>query len=147
MDFNQYAATGNRILKEIAEELGFNDNTDLAGRMLRAVLHTLRERLTIQESFQLMAQLPFVLKGLYVEGWKYQEKPYRIKHVGEFIKNVINEDFPAGHHDISTAKDGENAIMAVLKVLRHHISEGEVQDILATMPEELHPLWGVELKR
>lgn len=142
MDFTKYAAKGNIILDEVAEELGFEGNRDLAGRMLRAVLHTLRERLTIQQSFQLMAQLPMMIKALYVEGWKYQEKPYRIKHVGEFIKNVIHEDFPAGHHDISTAKDGENAIKAVLKVIRRHVSEGEIKDILAGLPEELHPLWG-----
>lgn len=142
MDFTQYAGKGNQIVNEVAEELGFPGNKDLAGRILRAVLHTLRERLTIQESFQLMAQLPLVLKGLYVEGWKYQEKPFRIKHIGEFVLNVIREDYPAGHHDISTVKDGENAIMAVLKVLRNHISEGEVQDILASIPSELHHLWG-----
>lgn len=142
MDFTKHAGKGNQILNEVAEELGFSGNKDLAGRILRAVLHTLRERLTIQESFQLMAQLPLVLKGLYVEGWKYQEKPYRIKHIGEFVLNVIHEDYPTGHHDISTVKDGENAIMAVLKVLRNHISAGEVQDILASIPPELHHLWG-----
>ncbi|MBL6445644.1 DUF2267 domain-containing protein [Fulvivirga sp. 29W222] len=142
MDFLKYAEKGNNILNEVAVELGFPDNKELAGRILRAVLHTLRARLTIQESFQLMAQLPLVLKGVYVEGWKYQEKPFRIKHIGEFITNVIHEDYPVGHHDIATVKDGENAIMAVLKVLRRHISEGEVQSILASIPQELHHLWG-----
>ncbi|ELR73882.1 hypothetical protein C900_00046 [Fulvivirga imtechensis AK7] len=146
MDFNKYAAKGNQILDEVAVELGFVDDRERAGRILRAVLHTLRERLTIQESFQLIAQLPFVIKALYVEGWKYQEKPFRIKHIGEFVKNVIHEDFPVGHHDISTAKDGENAIMAVLKVIKRHVSEGEIRDILATIPADLHPLWG-EVKK
>ncbi|GAA0893657.1 DUF2267 domain-containing protein [Fulvivirga kasyanovii] len=142
MDFIKHAEKGNHILNEVASELGFPGNKELAGRMLRAVLHTLRARLTIQESFQLMAQLPLVLKGLYVEGWKYQEKPFRIKHIGEFVTHVIREDYPAGHHDITTVKDGENAIMGVLKVLRSHITEGEVQSILASIPRELHHLWG-----
>lgn len=142
MDFNKYAAKGNKILDEVAIELGFPGDRDLSGRMLRAVLHTLRERLTTEESFHLIAQLPMALKAVYVDGWVYQEKPFRIKHIGEFIRNVIREDFPAGHHDISTAKDGENAIRAVLKVIRRHVSEGEIKHILASIPEELHALWG-----
>ncbi|MDX1629749.1 MAG: DUF2267 domain-containing protein [Fulvivirga sp.] len=142
MKFDQYAAKGNQIVNEIAIELGFPENKELAGRLLRATLHTLRDRLTIPMSFQLMAQLPMVLKALYVEGWKYQEKPHRIKHIGEFIREVIHEDQPAGHHDIATAKDGENAVRAVLKVLRSHISEGEVVHILKSIPPDLRKLWG-----
>jgi len=142
MNFENYAAKGNQIVNEIASELGFPENKQLAGRLLRATLHTLRDRLTIPESFQLIAQLPMVLKAVYVEGWKYHEKPNRIKHIGEFVREVIHEDQPVGHHDISTTKDGENAVRAVLKVLKSHISEGEVEDILRSIPSDLRELWG-----
>ncbi|MCX2743816.1 DUF2267 domain-containing protein [Mangrovivirga sp. M17] len=145
MNFNKYAAKGNQILHEIARELGLPENTDLSNRMLRSTLHALRDRLTVEESFHLIAQLPFVLKAMYVDGWKYSSKPQRIKTVKEFVKKVIYEDYPAGHHDIQTAKDGENAVKAVLKVLRNHISPGEFKDILLTMPEDLYPLFGREL--
>jgi uncharacterized protein (DUF2267 family) len=142
MNFNQYIEKGQLIVSEVAEELGFPEDKDLAGRILRAVLHTLRERLTIQESFQMMAQFPMMLKAIYVDGWKYREKPVKIKNIGEFVRAVIHKDFPNGHHDINTAKDGENAIMAVLKVIRNHVSEGEIRDILQTLPADLRPLWG-----
>ncbi|MBK6264382.1 DUF2267 domain-containing protein [Marivirga sp. S37H4] len=142
MKFDKYVETANKIIKEIAEELGFPEDRELAGRVLKAVLHTLRSRLTIQESFQLMAQLPMLLKAIYVDGWKYQEKPLRIKHIGEFVREVIHEDKPLGHHDISTSKDGENAIRAVFKVIRKHVSEGEINHILVNLPPDLRPLWG-----
>jgi len=144
MDFNSYAAKGNQIVNEVAAELGLSEDKDRAFRLLRATLHALRVRLTIPVSFQLMAQLPMAIKALYVEGWKYQDKPKRIKEVGEFVREVIHEDSPAGHHDISTAKDGENAVRAIFKVLKNHISEGEVKDIILTMPPELRSLWGKE---
>ncbi|WKK83325.2 DUF2267 domain-containing protein [Marivirga arenosa] len=146
MKFEKYTQTANSILKEIAEELGFPNDIDLSGRILRAVLHTLRSRLTIQESFQLMAQLPMLLKAIYVEGWKYQEKPTRIKNIGEFIREVIHEDQPLGHHDIRTVKDGENVIRTVFKVIRNHVSEGEITHIIMSMPAELRPLWGLKDK-
>jgi len=110
--------------------------------MLRAVLHTLRERLPIQESFHFMAQLPFMLKGLYADGWKFQAKPNRqIRDMRSFVRRVIVEDYPAGHHDILSVKDGENAVRAVLSVLKRHISHGESSDIASTLPDELKPLW------
>jgi uncharacterized protein (DUF2267 family) len=146
MKYKLYIEKAQIIIKEVAEELGFPDDHQRAERMLRAVLHTLRSRLTIQESFQMMAQLPMLLKALYVDGWKYQQKPSRIKRIGDFIREVVHEDFPSGHHDITTSKDGENAIRAVLKVIRRHVSEGEVQDILAIMPDDLKPLWGKPAK-
>jgi len=143
MDFNKYADKGNLMLDEVALEIGFPQNRDLAGRILRSTLHALREVITIEESFQLMAQLPFVIKAMYIEEWKINRKTEKIKHVKDFVRKVVHEDFPAGHHDFQTVKDGENAVKAVFKVLRRHVSAGEIDDILATMPKELHKLWGV----
>lgn len=144
MDFFQYAGKGNQLLDEVAEQLGFPGERDLAGRILRAVLHALRDRLPTQTSLKLLAQLPFAVKALYVDGWQYHEKPERIKRVRDFIKRVVHEDFPVSHHDFQSAKDGENAVMAVFNVLKSHISKGEIEDIIATMPPELRELWGQE---
>lgn len=141
MKYQLYAEKAQQIIKEVAEELGFPEDHELAERMLRAVLHALRSRLTIQESIQMMAQLPMLLKAIYVDGWKYKEKPERKKYIGDFVRDVIHEDFPLGHYDIRTSKDGENAIRAVLKVIRNHVSEGEIQDVMAVMPKDLQPLW------
>ncbi len=144
MNFHMYEEKANIIINELAEELGFPEDKKRALRILRAVLKVLRARLTVQESIQFIAQLPMLLKAFYVEGWKYTDKPTRMKHIGEFVKAFVHEDQPVAHHDIKTAKDGENAIRAVLKVLRNHVSEGEVSDIIKTMPADLKPLWGVQ---
>ncbi|QCK15468.1 DUF2267 domain-containing protein [Mangrovivirga cuniculi] len=144
MNFDKYASKGNRILNEIASEFGPPENSDLSARLLRSTLHTLRERLTVEESFHLLAQLPFVLKAMYVDGWKYNNKPERIKTIKDFVRKVIHEDRPVAHHDIQTAKDGENAVKAVLKILQKHVSQGEFEDILLTIPGDLHPLFGKE---
>lgn len=146
MNYKLYIEKAQLMIEEVAEELGFPEDHHLAERMLRAVLHALRSRLTIQESFQMMAQLPMLMKALYVDGWKYREKPKRIKHIGDFIREVVHEDFPLAHHDITTSKDGENVVRAVFKVLRNHISEGEINHILAVLPPELKELWGEPVK-
>ena len=142
MNFNKYAEKGNQILDEVAAQLGIESNRNLAYRITRAVLHTLRDRLPVQESFHLLAQLPFVLKALYVEGWKYHEKPNRkVKDVESFINSMITEDYPAGNHDFVSGKDGENAVRGVFIVLKKHISAGESADIGKTLPGDLKSLW------
>ncbi len=138
-----YTQTKDEIIKEVAFELGFPDKIVLSQRIVAAVLHALRSMLTRQESCELIGHLPFGLKALYIEGWKYEQKSHKIKTEADFVREVIKNDWPFGHDDFSTAKDGENATKAVFKVLRNHISEKQIQAVIFALPSELESLWEV----
>ena len=58
------------------------DTTDphLALHALRAGLHALRDRLTVEEAAQLAAQMPMTIRGLFYENWHPAGKPLRIRH-------------------------------------------------------------------
>ena len=58
----------NNWLEELKEELRLQDRQQ-AYHLLRVVLHTLRDRLTVAEAVDLGAQLPMLIRGLYYEGW------------------------------------------------------------------------------
>ena len=70
--FDHHAQRGNEFLHLLAFELGDKSNKEAAERITRAVFRSLRNLLTLEENFQLIAQLPLILKGLYVEGWAPQ---------------------------------------------------------------------------
>src|SRR5436309_348131 len=53
-------------LLDVMDELAFRDEHK-AQRILRAVLHALRDRLTVNEAVQLAAQFPALLRGFYFE--------------------------------------------------------------------------------
>ncbi len=55
-------------LKELMAELGLDD-PQFAYQVLRAVLHSMRDRLTIAETAELGAPLPLLIRGIYYEGW------------------------------------------------------------------------------
>ena len=123
-------------LKAIMEELGTEDRHK-AYLDLRAVLHALRDRLTVEEVAQLAAQLPMLVRGLYYEGWDPTGKPLKERHKEAFLAHVAEElKTPSG-----PAVDPEAATRAVFKVLSREISQGELEDVLGLLPKELRALW------
>src|SRR6266481_7334219 len=74
-----------RWLRELAVELGGVGRDD-AYDVLRGFLHTLRDRLTIDEAADLAAQLPMLIRGLYYEGWDPSRVPIKMKAV-EFLES------------------------------------------------------------
>jgi uncharacterized protein (DUF2267 family) len=134
--FEHHAAVANQVVNEMARELGCPDDKARAWRTLQAVLHALRNQLTTEESIQLIAQLPMMLKAAYVTNWRLSRKKRRIHRVEDFLSDVLAEDGQTAFHDF---RNGEISRMvgATFRVLGRHISPGEAEDILAVLPKEL----------
>jgi uncharacterized protein (DUF2267 family) len=123
-------------LKEAADELGTDDRLQ-AYRVLRAMLHAIRDRLRIDSAAELAAQLPTLGRGIYCEDWKPARTPLPIHDVGGFLGDVADAGPVVGSPDASLA------VEVVVRVLRRHVSEGEVDDVVAVLPEPLKPLISV----
>jgi uncharacterized protein (DUF2267 family) len=128
--FNKLTEPATHWLKDMMDELR-TDDRQLAWHALRAGLHALRDRLTVEEAAQLSAQLPLLVRGLYFEGWDPTGKPLRIRHGQEFLA-LIREKY-APRIDIPAS----DVIQALFRVLEKHVSLGELTDIMLTLPSEL----------
>jgi uncharacterized protein (DUF2267 family) len=120
-------------LKEIAVEIGDEDR-QYAYRALRAVLHTLRDRLTVDVAAKLAAQLPTLIRGIYYEDWDPSRTPLPIHDVEAFLDHVASEGRMVGETEASVA------VTAVARVLRAHVSPGEIDDVLAVLPDKFRAL-------
>lgn len=141
MNFEKYVEKGNLFLKELAQEIGVPDDKDRAGRILRTVLHVLRERLTVEESFDLLSQLPMCIKAVYVDGWKPKLTPDKtIRSVDDFVEAVIEHDQRAAGKDFGSREHALEMIKAVFRVVKNHVSDGEIQDIKGDLPHGLKGL-------
>ena len=120
-------------LKEIAEELGVDDR-QYAYRALRAVLHTLRDRLTVDVAAKLAAQLPTLIRGIYYEDWDPSRTPLPLYNVEAFLDHVLAEGGMAGETEASVA------VTAVARVLRAHVSPGEIDHVMAVLPDKFRVL-------
>jgi uncharacterized protein (DUF2267 family) len=121
-------------LKDLMEEMD-SDDRQRAYRVLRAVLHVLRDRLTVDEAAKLGAQLPMLVRGFYYEGWHPAGTPVKMRHRDEFLGHVRERLRDAPDMDV------ERATRAVFAVIARHVTGGEVDAIIHSMPKEVRRMW------
>ena len=121
----------NHILAQIEEAYGWpKERRNQSYAALRAVLHTLRDRLTVEQSAQFAAQLPMLIRGMYYEGWSPSRVPQKMS--GDEFRHRVREGFT---YDVAGGTDP--LVKTVVDALRPHVSAGEWAHITATMPKEL----------
>lgn len=140
LNFYKHAEKGDKFLNELTLELGNNSNISQAGRVLQAVFKTLRNHLTIEENFDLLSQLPMALKAIYINGWKPKNNQEVSRTKNGFIEEVMENEGANFTNDFPDYEDCEFAILAVFKVMRKYVSEGEFNDIEAVLPSQLKEL-------
>jgi uncharacterized protein (DUF2267 family) len=119
-------------VNELANELEWS-NQD-AFRLLRSVLHTLRDWLSPEEMADLSSQLPTLIRGIYFEGWNPAEPSWeRTKR--DFVLRVRNS------FGYEQELDVDKAIAAVFRLLDRHISHGEIVQVRNSMKKSLRHLW------
>jgi uncharacterized protein (DUF2267 family) len=111
------------------------DDRRVAYLALRATLHALRDRLTVDEVAQLGAQLPMLIRGFYYEGWDPTSKPLRIRHREQFLARITTE---LAYADDT---DPEDIARAVFTLLVQRISDGEIEDVKHVLPADIRDLW------
>ena len=125
---------------------------DLAGRhpfeveeqaysYLRAVLHTLRDRLTMEEAVHFAAHLPTLFRGVFYEGWKPTKVPNKMKSLNEFYQHVEGQF--GGGMQVRTV-DVVAATSAVLAFLEEKVDAGEMRHVKGQLPRELQGLFTSE---
>jgi uncharacterized protein (DUF2267 family) len=132
--FDSTLQTTNVWLNDIRERLGWEER-QRAYHALRAVLHALRDHLTVEQAAALAAQLPLLVRGIYFEGWHPHGKPLKERHKEEFLRR-IGRAF-ANDSDADPA----GVTRAVLGVLAKHVAPEEIEGLRNNLPSELRTLW------
>lgn len=122
-----------RWIDEVAAELG-DDDRRRAYRALKSVLHTLRDRMPVNETAQLASQLPEFLRGAFYEDWVPAHVPQRYRSREELLDRIARDAGLAGETEASYV------LTSVMSVLRRHVSAGEIQDVVAVMPADIATL-------
>jgi uncharacterized protein (DUF2267 family) len=120
-------------LKELKESGELADQA-AAYKVLRAVLHQLRDRLTVEEAADFGAQLPLMVRGLYFEHWRPHKVPRKIRSKTVFLDELSAEVLP---HTYPV----DWAVSTVFGLLARHCDPGEIDDLKGQLPDEIKELW------
>jgi uncharacterized protein (DUF2267 family) len=133
--FNGATEKANVWIKDMMAELG-TDDPRAALHALRAGLHALRDRLGVEEAADLSAQLPLVIRGLFFENWHPAGKPLRIRNPNDFLALVIENYAPR------TDFYADQIVLALFRLLRKHVTAGELGDVVMSLPQSLAEMVG-----
>lgn len=137
--FDTYINETYTWVESVANQLGVWERKDIAWKVLREVMHIIRDRITLQEVFHLSAQLPVFIRGMYFEGYSISGKPkkFHVSEIEKRLKKVLR-----GTPKITP----QDAFGAVILTLHSYISEGELDDIYDTLPGDIKDYWEESLK-
>jgi uncharacterized protein (DUF2267 family) len=121
-------------INEIERRLAW-DSKPRAFRLLKAVLHALRDHLPVNEAANLGAQLPTLIRGIYYDQWRPATTPIKDRRLEGFLARV-DADFKPDPIDDTAA-----AVSAVFGLLSDRIAAGEIADVRQSLPAALRALW------
>jgi uncharacterized protein (DUF2267 family) len=140
-NINKYAEEAHKFFRDVATEIGNPNDTDHAGRVTTAVLHALRERITPEESMHIISQLPMILKGIYVDGWKITKQLNNSETIEDFLNDIRSQNLRTAGRDFGDDQQARETVTAVLNVMKQYVDEGEINHIKQQLPEPLAELF------
>lgn len=130
--FDHSLNTTRQWLSALQEQMGLEDQQE-AFVVLRAVLHSLRDRLTVAETAHLAAELPMLIQGVYYHEWTPKDKPEKIRSRNEFLEKVDEK--------LMGQYDAEESLRAVFALLEQKMPSGELDDVKGILPAPIREIW------
>jgi len=121
-------------INELTERLSWSSQRD-ALRLFRVTTAAVRDHLGPDEVAQFAAQLPLLIRGMFYEGWVPSSTPMKDRRLQTFVDGI--EEHVGSVLDYRGPED----ISTVFKLLNARISQGEIADVRASLPEAIRDLW------
>jgi uncharacterized protein (DUF2267 family) len=132
--FDSTIHTTNVWFNDLMDRMGWQDK-HRAYHALRAVLHALRDRLSVDQAAALGAQLPMLVRGFYYEGWHPAGLPVKDRKKEQFLAHI------AAAFQNDPGVNPEEVARAVCQVIAKHVTPGEIKHVMSSLPAEIRSLW------
>jgi uncharacterized protein (DUF2267 family) len=131
--FDKTVQTTNVWLNEIMEAIG--PDRRVAWKVLSVVLHKIRDRVPVELSAHLGAELPLLVRGVYYDQFEPAKQPTECRNFQEFAAEVsewLGDTRPVNARD---------AIHAVFATLSRHVPAGQIRKIQHALPSDIRASW------
>ncbi|MDX1646756.1 MAG: DUF2267 domain-containing protein [Longimicrobiales bacterium] len=118
-------------IKELSNSTVF-EAPEQAYSYLRAVLHALRDRMTVEEATHFAAQLPMMVRGFYYEGWRPALAPNDYETADVFYERV--KESLGGTPGLTAVRVAEGT-RAVMELLESKVDPGQMKHLSDQLPK------------
>lgn len=105
------------------------EDLEFAYRVLRAWLHSLRDRLTVEAAAHFAAQLPDLIRGMFYSGWNPSAIPQKY--------DAEQWTLRFAHEATIAPADVAKAAAATTSAALHHLPDAQVNKALDQLPPQL----------
>lgn len=138
LNFDTFKQDAEKYLKDLSTDLGHPEEKQRVLIAWRAVMHTVRDRIHHGESFDLMAPLPMIFKGIYAQNWKYSEKPpLDYETMDEMKEQVKKLQDSYGEQDFPWEMSTDDIIFGILNSLKKYVSDEQLNHICGQLPKDI----------
>lgn len=123
-------------INDLRGRLGWESSRDVL-RLLRVTLLQVLDHLNHDELAQLSAQMPILIRGMFFEGWSPSKTPVRERTTESFLAPIEEK---VGHVQ---GWRGLEDVTAVFETLNSKVSQGEIEDVRAGLPQSIRDIWPV----
>lgn len=138
LNFKKFAQEAHTYINDLAEDLGHPEEQNRVLIIWRSVMHTVRDRIHQGEALQIIAPLPMIFKGIYVEGWKYSDKPQlTYESIEEMKEEVKRLQARNGEENFPWFLSTEKIILITLNSLCKFLDKAQLKQIANQLPAEI----------
>lgn len=141
LNFSRFEQEAYTYINHLAQELGHSEEKERSLILWRAVMHTLRDRIMVSESLDLISQLPVILRGIYTEQWKYHETPpLGYNSIEEMKTEVKRMQKRFGEDDFDWQKSTDELIAICIQSLSKYLDDGQMEHLRNQLPNAVNEL-------
>lgn len=126
-------------LINLAEELHWERDTEKGVRILRTILHSLRDFLRLDDAIAVLMLLPHPMKALFIENWNTADLPSVLPETSSFAEVIRRKAGKLAFCDFPTPAETEKSIDHIFQYLRAHLTREQLHELQRYLPALVRP--------
>ncbi len=126
-------------LATLTQELHWERDAERGIRILRTVLHSLRDLLRLDDAIAVLMLLPHPMKALFIENWNTSDLAGVPPELSSFVDVIRRKAGKLAFCDFATPAETEKSIQHIFNYIRQQLTREQMRDLQRCLPSLVRP--------
>jgi len=131
-------------LLSLTQELHWDRDAEKGVRILRTVLHSLRDLLKLDDAIAVLLLLPHPMKAIFIENWNTADLPCVLPETTSFLELVRKKSGKLAFCDFPTQAETEKSVRYIFDYISEHLSHEQLREFMRYLPSLVRPFMGLQ---